>query len=286
MSPLVVTVTWITYTLSLVQCVPSFIENDSIVFPEVDNATAPSDISAKLKECLKDYIFKIEFNGECHSVLTTDKTVCAHGQWLVLDFNSASLPNPVIRGKCAVRRCPPQYHFWVHQLACVHNNQSSLYCPFGSVLDTDYFGDGFCNCIKSPVHVRERNTDLCYPVFKRGPCPQDRVWVKGGCLLDNCTIARARYPQKTILSWSDGKCYAVNERGPCKGATEVLRINPYTARPECEDPKAPLHLVDAPCTGTDHSGKCTKAVSTPQNAFYSQVAEQASKKKTRNVSPK
>uniref|UniRef100_A0A1B6MCM0 DUF4789 domain-containing protein n=1 Tax=Graphocephala atropunctata TaxID=36148 RepID=A0A1B6MCM0_9HEMI len=267
----------------------SFIETDSIVFPETENDTTPSnpfDISEKLKECITDNS-KIEFNGECRSLLTTEGA-CPEGEWLVLDLLSASLPQLKIQGKCATRRCEPKQHYWLDQRRCVYPNESSSLCPQGNTISTDYFGDGFCECIKEPIHARERRSGRCYQVFTRGPCVNGSVWVgergRMNCCKDSCASTRGRFPAKTIVPWQNGVCYAINERGPCVQGN-VIRINTLSLQPECGDPLTPLNLFNPPstCTGTDHSGKCTRPVTIPQNIqnFYSNVADQASKKRAK-----
>uniref|UniRef100_A0A1B6GMS8 DUF4789 domain-containing protein n=1 Tax=Cuerna arida TaxID=1464854 RepID=A0A1B6GMS8_9HEMI len=263
----------------------SFIETDSIVFPDIESNTAPSDVSDKLKECIADD-FKIEFNGECRSLLTTDG-VCPEGEWLVLDLLSASLPQLKIQGKCAPRRCGPKQHYWLEQRRCVYPNDSLSLCPQGTTINTDYFGDGFCECIKVPVHARERS-GRCYQVFTRGPCQNGKVWVRErgrmSCNTDSCGTTRARFPSKTIVPWHDGMCYAVNEQGPCVQGNVIL-INSWTLQPECGEHYTTLNLFSPPstCTGTDHSGKCARPVTIPQNVhnFYSNVADQASKKRAK-----
>ncbi|XP_054257307.1 uncharacterized protein LOC128982375 [Macrosteles quadrilineatus] len=271
MSPLLVTVCLFTFHFTVVLCA------SSIVFPDEEIDQSPSNISEKLIECLTDE-FKIEFNGECRSLLKPDSNVCPEGQWIVLDLSAASLPNPVIRGKCALQKCPSQMHYFLSRQRCIHENQSSSVCPVGNVADTDFFGDGFCSCIKSPVHIKDEKSGKCYQAYKRGPCPKGQVWVVGGCRLDNCTTTRTRFPNKTIVTWSDGKCYAVNEQGPCKDGYDVS-INVHTQTPECVDRLTSLTLVDPPCSGASHSGQCTKPVSSPQSIFYSQVASQVHKKR-------
>lgn len=270
------------FYLFQVLCKPSFIENDSIVFPE-DNTTSSLDASDKLYQCLQED--KIEFNGECKALLTTNG-VCSENQWLVLDLASATQVKPKIVGKCAPKRCPSPQHFWAEEKRCVSKNESSSLCPGGNELDTDKFGEGYCRCINDPVHGKDRN-GVCYPVYKRGPCPPDRVWVRVNermqCRTDNCGISRGRFPNKTIVPWNDGHCYAVDERGPCKQG-HVLLVSLWTLRTECGESFATLNLLSAPCTGTDHSGQCTQPVKTPQNHFLSQVADQARKKRTRKSS--
>lgn len=279
MAPLLIATCLLVYTAKLV-AKPSFIENDSIVFPESGNDTSYTNISSKLKECIQDD--KIEFNSECRSLLTTEGA-CPDGQWLVLDLLSASLPKPRIRGKCVLRKCPNIKHYWAPLNKCLFSNESSIVCPKGNIVSTDYFGDGFCECNREPVHAKDRS-GVCYPVFTRGPCPKNSVWVKVNgrmeCREDQCTATRSQFPIKIIVPWTDGKCYAVSERGPCEPGT-VVTISMWTLQLECRDPLTPLHLLNPPCTGTDHSGNCAPSVTTPQNNFLNKVADQASKKRTR-----
>lgn len=268
--------------LSNVLCKPSFIENDSIVFPE-DNTTSSVDISDRLNQCLQEDM--IEFNGECKALLTTTG-VCLENQWLVLDLVPATQVKPKIVGKCVQRRCPSSQHFWVEEKRCVSKNESSSLCPVGNEIDTDKFGDGFCRCINDPVHGKHRD-GVCYPLYKRGPCPADRVLIQSNerteCRADNCENTRNRFPNKTIVPWKDGRCYAVEERGPCKQGHTVL-VTPWNPDPQCGDSLTTLNLLGAPCSGTDHSGQCRPPIKTPQNHFLSQVVEQASKKRNKKSS--
>lgn len=264
---------------SITQCVPSFIENDSIVFP--DNITSPavSGSSSKMKECIEENM-KIEFNGECRSLLTTEGA-CPDNQWLVLDIASASQTVPKIQGKCVLRRCPPSLHYWFRENRCVHSNQSATLCLRGNRIKTDMFGDGYCECINEPVHARGQSGE-CFPVYSKEPCTWNKVWTWTGrwaeCREDNCAQDRVKAPNKTVTPWANGQCYSLNDRGPC-GQGKVVKLDPDTFTARCEEPLATLNLFTAPCTGTDHAHSCAPPVKHSQANFLSQVATQLNNKR-------
>ncbi|XP_025193308.1 uncharacterized protein LOC112593186 isoform X2 [Melanaphis sacchari] len=254
------------------------------------------------KKCLS--MNKVVYEDRCWDLLT--KGPCDEGQWLVLDKVSDEMqlqePRP-LRAKCKKRRCSESDVYWPRDGFC-HNKQMAhrdrLCASANTVLTIDEYGNGFCKCRdgdKVPyVRVFSSTNDdydsqPCYPVYSKGPCPRNhvltpygaRMFRYGVCAEDDCAEerrlardspsssspmsrrsgAQEQRPQPTysLARWTDGQCYELGTRGPCTGREQfaVLRA---TARPGCARLSVELTVLPETTDGceTDHWGDCVEGV--------------------------
>lgn len=277
-------------TFQLATSKPSFIETDSIVFPDPENSEIPSAttrFSQSEKECFKKG--KVLFNDLCEDLLK--KGTCPDGQWLILDYESAKLPQPQIRPKCARKLCPTNLFYWPNDGKCYTKPNVSSLCPGGNMLVNDVFGDGMCQCINDPPYGAIDN-GTCYRLYARGPCMNQSIFVEKengttDCIPDKCYIENQRLPgNKTMVYMeTEKRCYQLDERGPCPDGKSV-RIDRDTKKPACAlpTPVAILNLVSPPSTcGTDHRGQCATEIKLPRTDehFVASLLAQADRKRNK-----
>lgn len=267
---------------------PSFIETDSIVFLDPDTTEIPS-ITSRFSESEKECFTKekVLFNDLCEELLKTG--TCPDGQWLILDYQSANLPQPQIRPKCARRPCPINFFYWPKDGKCYAKWNVSTLCPGGNMLVNDVFGDGTCQCINDPPYGAIDN-GTCYLLYARGPCMNQRIFVEKengttDCIPDKCYTENQRLTGNKTMVYleAEKRCYQLGERGPCPDG-KLVRIDLGTKKPACAlpTPVAILNLVNPqPTCGTSHGGQCVTEIKTPSTDthFVASVLAQAHKKR-------
>uniref|UniRef100_A0A2S2NIH5 DUF4789 domain-containing protein n=1 Tax=Schizaphis graminum TaxID=13262 RepID=A0A2S2NIH5_SCHGA len=249
------------------------------------------------KKCLS--MNKIVYEDRCWDLLT--KGPCDEGQWLVLDKaadeEQLQKPRP-LTAKCKVRRCSESDVYWPRDGFC-HDEETArrerLCASANTVLAIDEYGNGFCKCHdggKVP-YVRvvsssndDNDSQPCYPVYSKGPCPRDHVLIPYGdrygvCAVDDCAEERRRWTADTssqrpdvmrqqrgqptsVARWTDGRCYELGTRGPCTGHEQLAVVRGAMMRPECVRLSVELTVLpkttDRPGCQTDHWGNCETGV--------------------------
>ncbi|XP_069691504.1 uncharacterized protein [Periplaneta americana] len=226
-----------------------------------------SQFSAAQLECFKRKQVLYKPDGQCYKLLETGPCKGEH-QWLVLDTRNPESLDPVCR-QCPCCDKPYRAVYWPSDGQCHHfHRDSKALCPLpGNKLTTDPFGDGECACDKDPPHARispDLVEGVCYPLYRRGPCGEDRIFVPSinstSCEKDPCAHKGEGY-----VKWS-GTCYELGSQGPCNGSSTFI-IHPVTRRPSCLN--RVNQIVDLPPTcDTDQNGNCRPEVTLPTNGQY------------------
>ncbi|KAE9525928.1 hypothetical protein AGLY_013977, partial [Aphis glycines] len=240
---------------------------------------------------------KIVYEDRCWDLLT--RGPCDEGQWLVLEKVSGEVqlqePRP-LRVKCKRRRCSESDVYWPRDGFC-HDQETArrnrLCADANTVLAIDEYGDGFCKCYdggKVPyVRVISSGNDdynsqqsqPCYPVYSKGPCPIDHVLTPHGiCTVDDCAeerrltdslslmsqqsgLQQQRWQPTSLARWIDGQCYELGTRGPCTGH-EQFAMSRATMQPDCVRLSVVLTVLpkttDRPGCQTDHWGNCEEGI--------------------------
>ncbi|XP_066999100.2 uncharacterized protein [Anabrus simplex] len=202
-------------------------------------------------KCLEQEKFLYEPNGKCYPLLSEgpctnhnsggEKDVA---QWLVLDRQ----PSGRLRAIC--RPCPccdrPLHIFMATDRKCHHRVRERLrFCPHnGTALQHNKFGEGECDCIRSPPHARilEDSNDVCYPLYHRGPCSTGETLLPYNLTDSSESVARCApdpcaHKGEGFAQWKDGDgtCYKLGSQGPCDKQSK-FSVDRTTMLPDCIQP--------------------------------------------------
>lgn len=264
--------------------------SDSIVFIDSDEfqtMSVMSRFSQLEKECFKKH--KVLFNDRCEDLLKP--ATCPDRQWLILDYDSAKLPQPLIRPKCVPKPCLTNFFYWPSNGKCYGKQNASALCLHGNMLVNDVFGDGTCQCIDDPPYGAVNN-GTCYLLYDRGPCTDKLIFVEKEngdteCVPDKCYEESQTLPRNKTMVFleQEKRCYQLGERGPCPEG-KLVRIDLITKKPACAEPTpvVTLTLVSPPIIcGTDHQGQCVSEIKPIRNdeQFVASLLIQADRKRNK-----
>lgn len=232
---------------------------------------------------------KVLYNNFCYQLNTQGP--CGENERLLLDSDAASRLNPIFQPICLERSCQNKDIYWPKDNYCYTPESAQELCQTkGTSPQIDMFGEGYCDCTRSPPHARMPNVKgnaPCYELYTQGQCKQNQILVENGlktvCMSNRCS---SRGPD--FIPWDNGSCYKLHTRGPCKH-NEEFTILDHTRLPGCRDSRVsnPLYVVDIPLNRkSDHGGECAEEFSVVKGEEFKfqllRSAERARKRKKKN----
>ncbi|CAG0882672.1 unnamed protein product [Darwinula stevensoni] len=122
-------------------------------------------------------------------------------------------------------------------------------CEPGLIFVTDPQGNGTCDCRPSLKFYYHRDTRKCFPLYSRGPCELGQHLV-----FDYARGEPSCRCKDNHIPWSDGNCYELNTRGPCREQCE--------SGVECLLRDLDTRTTDCQCVSQYESdGRCFQAFS-------------------------
>lgn len=232
---------------------------------------------------------KVLFNNFCYQLNTQGP--CGEQEKLVLDSEAASRLNPIFQPICLEQACQSNDIYWPQDNYCYTPESAQHLCQTkGTSPQTDMFGEGYCDCTKSPPHARMPNAKVnapCYQLYTRAQCKQNQMLVDNGrktvCIFNRCSFRGPNY-----IPWDDDGCYKLQTRGPCSD-NEEFTILDQTRQPGCKEAGVsnPLFVVNIPLNcKPDHGGGCAEEFSVEKGEEFRfqllRSAERARKRKRKN----
>uniref|UniRef100_A0A8D8W0T4 DUF4789 domain-containing protein n=1 Tax=Cacopsylla melanoneura TaxID=428564 RepID=A0A8D8W0T4_9HEMI len=232
---------------------------------------------------------KVLFHNVCYEL--NKQGPCKENERVVLDSDAASRIDPIFQPICLEKACQNDDIYWQKDNYCYTPESAKNLCTTkGTTAQRDMFGEGYCDCIKSPAHARMPNVKgnaPCYELYTRAQCEQNQILVerhlRSECIPNSCSSKGTNF-----IPWQDGKCYRLGTRGPCKN-NEEFTILDHTRHPGCRDIRFsnPLYVVDIPLNcKPDHGGQCAEEFSVARGEEFRfqllRTAERAKKRKKKS----
>ncbi|XP_066991028.2 uncharacterized protein [Anabrus simplex] len=250
---------WLSLLLLFQASVVRAFGGDTIVFEDDDiDDVSNYDLISKYftsqeRKCFEEEKFFYEPDKQCYALLTTGPCGCnadgdkspgcedGRGRWLVLEWQ----PSDRLQAVC--RQCPccdkPLNIYMATDQKCHHRvKELSRLCPHnGTELRHNEFGEGECDCMRSPPHAKllGKTSGVCYPLYHRGPCrsgetllpTRDPITLElvGHCAPDPCAHKGEGFARWEI---GDRKCYQLGSQGPCNNQSK-FNVQRTSRIPDC-----------------------------------------------------